>query len=278
VDEAIACWRKAIELNPKHAGAHSNLGAALAGKGQVDEAIACYHKAIRLRPDTAEPHCNLGDALRRQGRFAESLDAYRRGHELGSKQPKWPYPSAQWVRDAERLVELERKLPKILKGDKRPADAAEAAGLAAVATAKKRYATAARLYREALADDPKLADDPQAGHRYDAACAAALAGTGQGQDGPGLDAAARAGWRRQALAWLRADLDAWRRRLENAPDTGRPAIASRMQHWLADPDFAGVRGQEALSRLSAAERLAWQKLWADVARTRDRALARPAPK
>ncbi len=50
MDEAIACYKKAIELDPKLAKAHYNLGDALSGKGQVDEAIACYKKAIELDP------------------------------------------------------------------------------------------------------------------------------------------------------------------------------------------------------------------------------------
>jgi hypothetical protein len=37
-----------------------------------------------------------------------------------------------------------------------------------------------------------------------------------------------------------------------------------MRHWLADTDFAGVRGP-ALAQLPQAERLLWQKLWQEVA-------------
>ena len=59
VDEAIACCQKAIELDPKDASAHNNLGAARAGKGQVDEAIPCYRKAIEFDPNLAEAHNNL---------------------------------------------------------------------------------------------------------------------------------------------------------------------------------------------------------------------------
>jgi hypothetical protein len=44
-----------------------------------------------------------------------------------------------------------------------------------------------------------------------------------------------------------------------------------MEHWLATPDFASVRGPDALGRLPEAERQAWQKLWADVADTLARA-------
>jgi hypothetical protein len=81
------------------------------------------------------------------------------------------------------------------------------------------------------------------------------------------DAKGRARLRRQALDWLRADLGAWGQRLEKEPDKARPAVSQQMKHWLADPDFAGVRGPEALAKLPEGERPDWQKLWADVEAT-----------
>jgi hypothetical protein len=77
--------------------------------------------------------------------------------------------------------------------------------------------------------------------------------------------------RRQALDWLRAELSAWARLLDKAPDKARAAVAGNMQHWLRDPNFNGVRGPEALGKLPEAERAAWRKLWADVAATLARA-------
>ena len=50
-----------------------------------------------------------------------------------------------------------------------------------------------------------------------------------------------------------------------------------MRHWLGDPDFAGVRGPEALAKLPEAEREPWQKLWDDVANTLARAQADTTP-
>jgi hypothetical protein len=44
-----------------------------------------------------------------------------------------------------------------------------------------------------------------------------------------------------------------------------------MRHWLADPDFAGVREPEAIAKLPEAEQQDWQKLWNDVADTLKRA-------
>jgi tetratricopeptide (TPR) repeat protein len=265
VDEAIACYKKAIELDPKYAEAHSNLGLALYGKGRLDEAIAEFRGAIRLKKDYPEAHCNLGLALQQKGQFIEALVYLRRGHELGSKNPRWPYPSAQWARNCERLVELDGKLPAILSGQKQPADTAERLTLASLCQQHKhRHAAAVRFYNEAFADKPQLADDLNAGHRYNAACAAALAGCGQGKDADKLDTKECARLRKQALDWLRADLKAYRQVMDKSADKAGPTIAQRMQHWLADTDFTGVRGAESLARLPVSERQDWQKLWADV--------------
>jgi hypothetical protein len=55
-------------------------------------------------------------------------------------------------------------------------------------------------------------------------------------------------------------------------------VARVLRHWLEDPDFAGVRGAEALTRLPEAERQLWQTLWDQVADVRARALAKSTPK
>jgi hypothetical protein len=38
-----------------------------------------------------------------------------------------------------------------------------------------------------------------------------------------------------------------------------------LRHWQQDTDLDGVRDAKALASLPAAERDAWEKLWADVA-------------
>jgi hypothetical protein len=68
-------------------------------------------------------------------------------------------------------------------------------------------------------------------------------------------------------------LAAWGRLLEKEKQKVRPVVIQQMQHWLADTDFAGVRGREALARLPAEERQGWQKLWSDVSGMLTRAQA-----
>src|SRR5262249_48111777 len=100
------------------------------------------------------------------------------------------------------------------------------------------------------------------GHRYNAACAAAMAGCGQGKDEPPPDEATRAKLRRQALDWLRADLTLRTKQLATNPAEARKELA----HWKADPDLAGVREPDALAKLPEAERDAWHALWVEVDR------------
>jgi serine/threonine-protein kinase len=213
----------------------------------------------------AEAHCNLGLALQNQGKFTHALAALRRGHELGSQKPAWPYPSANWVRRGERLVALESRLPTVLKGDMRAADAVESLGLAEVCGYKQHFATAARFYREAFARDGKPAEDPNTGHRYNAACFAALAGCGRGLDAGTLDAAARAKLRQQARDWLTADLALWAKQLAKNTPQVRAAVRQTLQHWQTDRDLAGLRAATALAHLPPEEREACRQLWADVA-------------
>ena len=139
------------------------------------------------------------------------------------------------------------------------------------------FAAAARQYSEAFAADPDLLASPPARHRYLAACAAARAGCGQGRDAADLDEAGRDGWRRQALDWLRAELEARLRLLERGPQAARNTITRDLEHWLEVPHFAKVRGPDALGRLPVGERQAWQQLWADVAETLARAEGKAAP-
>jgi serine/threonine-protein kinase len=278
LDEAIAEYREAIRLQKDYAEAYCNLGALLCdGKHDYDGAIAAFRMALRINNNNAEVHCNLGATLQQKGQFVEALSHLRRGHELGSKKRDWNLPSAQRLRQCERLIELDGKLPEILSGQKQPADAAERLALAWLCQQpyKQLQAAASRFYTEAFADQPQLAADLAAQHRYNAACSAALAGCGQGKDADKLDAKERARLRQQALDWLRADLKAYGQLMKKSADKAGPAIAQQMQHWLKDTDFAGVRGPESLARLPEAERKEWLKLWEEVEALRQRAAGKP---
>jgi tetratricopeptide (TPR) repeat protein/serine/threonine protein kinase len=270
LDEAIAAYQEAIRLKKDNAEAHYNLGCAFTNNGQLEQAIAAFREAIRLKKDYAEAHLNLGQSLAEKGEFLEGLAALKRGHALGSRNPGWPYPTEEWVRHCERLVELDGKLPAVLSGEVKPA-AGEWLEFAEVCRCKRLYANAARFSRKAFTLNPKLAGDPNTRHRYNAAWAAAHAGCGQGAEAGKLDETERTRWRQQALGWLRDDLLFWARQLENAKPDVRELVRQTLQRWQRDPHLSCVRAEKTLAQLPKTERQAWQQLWGDVNKLLQRA-------
>ena len=85
LDEAVACWRRVLQLKPGFALAHNNLGVACKAQGNLNEAIACYRRALELGPDYAQAHNNLGSRLQGAGkaRRGDCLLPPRRGTEAG---------------------------------------------------------------------------------------------------------------------------------------------------------------------------------------------------
>jgi len=264
LDEAIVELREAVWLKKDSPQARTVLGNALRVQGRLDEAMREYREAIRFKEDEALPHCNLGLALVQEGKFREGVEELRRGHALGSRQPGWPHPSAQWLRDAESMADLDARLPALLQGHEQLKDPRDRLAFAQFCQGPKQLFAAARWYREVFAREPTLADDLSAQHGYKAACSAALAGCGQGKDAARLDDQQQAGLRQQAMTWLRADLALRARQAAGSRPEDRPAAETALRHWLVDTDFAGVRG-DGLAKLPESEQRAWRKLWADVA-------------
>ena len=63
--------------------AQSNrMGNALAADERLDEAVDCFRRALEFRPGYAEAHYNLANIYVRQARPDEAIDAYRRALEL----------------------------------------------------------------------------------------------------------------------------------------------------------------------------------------------------
>jgi hypothetical protein len=111
-----------------------------------------------------------------------------------------------------------------------------------------------------------LTEDLRAGHRFNAARAAAgQGGGGHGDDVAGLKEPAREALRKQALEWLRLDLAAWAKKAETGTPADRVHAQRTLAPWWDDPDLAGLRDTDARERLPPAERQECQALWQAVA-------------
>jgi len=283
LDGAIAEQREAIRLNPDYAGAYSNLGGSLVQRGDLEEAIEACREAIRLDPeDAAAAQMNLAVALGAQGDYEGALAANREAVRLDPNDPEArsnlgatlhvlgdlegavaAYREAlrldpndrvaafnlvfaqTTITRNKRIAKARPRLAAVLAGEEKPESADDCLGFAALCYAEKRYEAAAGFYREAFRQDPKLTADLATMVRYRAACTAAHAGTPE--------------WRKQAVAWLRADLELWDS--AGAPNVELTLLA--LAHWKRDPDLASIRDGDDLPEEC-------RNLWADVEALRTR--------
>jgi serine/threonine-protein kinase len=282
LDRALEAYGKALAIRKRLAREHpdmpdyaAELGATLNNIARFDleakrfeqardrlrEAISWQRRALTSDPNRLESRLclrnhftNLKSAAKALGKDDEAQAAQRQIEALDASDPQ--------------LIALDKRLAAVIAGEP-PKDNPERLQLAGRAYEKKLFADSARLYAEVLDADPKLAEDRQNQHRYDAACAAALAAAEKASPRTGgadklLTEPDRAKLRKLARAWLGAELTAWSKLVESANASQRKTIAGILTHWQEDSDLAGVRDEAALAGLAEDERAAWKSLWADV--------------
>ncbi|TFG88071.1 MAG: tetratricopeptide repeat protein, partial [Hyphomicrobiales bacterium] len=88
-EEALAAFRKAAELDPRHAPAAASIAVALTAQGKGVEAVAAARKAVELEPSSAEAHAILGAAILAQDPKLWS-DAIAEAQDGAFKNPKNP--------------------------------------------------------------------------------------------------------------------------------------------------------------------------------------------
>ena len=84
-DEARDAYRRALELDPHHAGAHINLGRLLHESGRLEDALGHYRLALQAQPDDPTAAFDLAIALEGTGRVHEAIAAYRHAIQADPK-------------------------------------------------------------------------------------------------------------------------------------------------------------------------------------------------
>ena len=82
LENALADYSKAIEINPKYTKAYYNLGNVNVKLSHLDKAIVNYTKAIEIRPKFVQAYFNRGLAYGNLGRFDKALDDFNRVIEI----------------------------------------------------------------------------------------------------------------------------------------------------------------------------------------------------
>ncbi len=82
LDEAVACYRRAVEQSPSDPYAHLNLGFGLLEQEQFELAEECLSRAIAIDADIYDAHYLLGQSRASQGLFESAVVDFHRAVEL----------------------------------------------------------------------------------------------------------------------------------------------------------------------------------------------------
>jgi serine/threonine protein kinase len=296
-EEGIGYARAALALRPHSPGAHLGLANSLLFfPGKLSEAESVVRRAIELKPDLWATHSTLGFILTAQNRFGEALACVKKALETGTTVPNLQVMLFSIVKALEELQAREQRLLAVLRGEVKPANAAEQISLAQLCQRKQLHVAAAQFYAGAFAEQQDL----QAVHGYSAARAAIRVGLGKGDEATKIPDRERARWRQQALAWFKQDLALWGKRppgerskspwssqlaiqqafraeidAKLAPQKQAASLKARedvtsgqdwqLTSWQTEPELVGVRDEAALTTLPRVEREGWRSLWDEAA-------------
>ena len=120
-DGAVAQYKKALANNPANPKVHLSLGKIYyAEKGLYYEAVASYKKAIELDPQFVDAMMGLGEVYEEKGLYREAIGEYQRVVEMDSKHTGALYNLAQVFEKVdpkeavvhwERYIAIASKLP-----------------------------------------------------------------------------------------------------------------------------------------------------------------------
>ncbi|MCG6932184.1 MAG: tetratricopeptide repeat protein, partial [Gallionella sp.] len=81
-DSAINSFKRALEINPNLVEGHYSMGLALLGLRMSDNAMACFQIALKINPNLTEAHYGMGLALQDLGLFEGAVESYHRALKI----------------------------------------------------------------------------------------------------------------------------------------------------------------------------------------------------
>jgi tetratricopeptide (TPR) repeat protein len=85
MDLAISDYNKSIEISPRYAEAYNNRGLVYMSKGQLDQAISDFNKSIEINPRYAIAYNNRGSAYKSKGQLDRAISDFNKAVEIKPK-------------------------------------------------------------------------------------------------------------------------------------------------------------------------------------------------
>lgn len=153
LEDAIAKYQEAIELNPKEAYAYLNWGVVLFDQGEYDSSISMYMKAIKFGMKDAIVYDNLGTSWARKSEITRAIKYCKRAIELD---PKYARAYTHFGAYLHMQGDYEDSIDKFQKSiELDPEYAGPYFGWAQVLEMQENYNDAIAKYQKAIELDPE---------------------------------------------------------------------------------------------------------------------------
>jgi len=152
-EEAIQCYRKAVEGEPDFVRGHMNLANDLIAREDYAGGFEQYREVLRLDPGLALAHNNYGVALSETREYDGAMEQYRRALELEPDYADAHYNLGVMLATQKRYEEA---IPHYLAAAKKVPRAITYNNLGYALGATGHAAEALAAYRQAVALDPNM--------------------------------------------------------------------------------------------------------------------------
>lgn len=146
--DAINRYQDYLELNPRDAVVHNNLGAAFGRLSRFQEAEQHFRRAISIKPNYTDAHCNLGGALREMGQLAPAEGSLRRALKLNKNHLDARLNLGLTLLAGGSPAEAKSHLERALRAA--PKNVVSILGLGEVAITEGKFDAAETLFKRAL--------------------------------------------------------------------------------------------------------------------------------
>jgi len=161
MDEAMAHYRTALQIDPNQALGHSALGLALLETGRPDESVSHLLRALEINPNFADAHYNLGNTFMQIGQPKEALTHFNRALEINPSDIEalnnMAWMLATWpeagIRDGTKAVELAERANSFTHGENPVVSATLAASYAEAGRPTDAVRTAQHAWQLATAQE-----------------------------------------------------------------------------------------------------------------------------
>lgn len=151
-EQAKALFEKVLSEYPDLVPVHVSVGAVLARRGRFDEAASHFQRAIELDPNSTGAHSNLGKLYQLQGRLDEATTHFFRAMDIEQHNPAAHFELAGVLLQRQRVDLAVEHLQKALELDPKLLDAHLA--LAKALASQGNYAASVARLEDAVASDP----------------------------------------------------------------------------------------------------------------------------